>query len=134
MFFYGSVMDPEVIRAIHNLAEPPAAKPATISGFRIKMWGAYPTLIPSTSERVAGSVWEVTSEEHLDLLAAYETAAYTLVKCEAGWEDATVLEHCRTFCRAGKADSSELEDGSFDLQRYQKYFKPSVTRSRSPDR
>jgi len=127
MFFYGSLMDPEVIQAILGLPEVPTTQPATISGFQIKMWGIYPTMIPSSSGKVVGVVWEVTSEDQFERLAAYETAAYRWVKCEAILENGAVLKGCRTFCWAGEQDSKELEDGAFDLERYQKYFKPSVT-------
>ncbi|KAE8874282.1 hypothetical protein PTNB73_00914 [Pyrenophora teres f. teres] len=47
MFFYGSLMDPEVIQSVIKLTELPTTKPATISGFKIKMWGIYPALVPS---------------------------------------------------------------------------------------
>jgi gamma-glutamylcyclotransferase (GGCT)/AIG2-like uncharacterized protein YtfP len=120
MFFYGSLMDPEVIQAVLSLPELPLTKPATIFGFRIKMWGIYPALIPSTSGQVVGFVWEVDSEKHFERLAAYETAAYTWIECEAVLDDGTARTDCRTFCWAGNADSNELEDGSFDLERYQK--------------
>jgi len=33
---------------------------------------------------------------------------------------------CYTFCWAGSPDSKELEEGVFDFERYQRYFKPSV--------
>ncbi|MCJ1476207.1 hypothetical protein MMC13_004873 [Lambiella insularis] len=132
MFFYGSLMDPEVLQAILDLPELPTIRPATISGFRIKMWGIYPTLIPCHSGSVTGTVWKVTSEAHFDRLAAYETAAYRWDECDAVLEGGEVLRNCRTFCWAGEPDSKELEDGSFDLERYQKYFKSSVTRRRSP--
>ena len=132
MFFYGSLMDPEVIKAILDLPELPTTNPATIYGFRVRMWGICPALIPSPYGEVVGSVWAVTSEEHFERLAAYETTAYMWVECEAVLEDGTAIGLCRTFCWAGEADSKELEDGKFDLQRYQKYFKPSVTRRRSP--
>lgn len=133
MFFYGSLMDPEVIQAVLRLSDLPTTKPATISGFLVKMWGIYPALIPSSSGEVIGSVWEVTLEDHFERLAAYETAAYTWVECNATLEDGTVLQGCRTFCWSGSPDSKELEDGSFDLERYQKYFKSSVTRQRSAE-
>lgn len=135
MFFYGSLRDPEVLQAVLDLSELPITRPATISGFEIKMWGIYPALVPSTaSEKVLGSVWELTSEDHFDRLAAYETAAYRWIECDAVLEDAdgATLQRCRMFCWAGEPDSKELEDGTFDLERYQKYFKPSVTRKRSP--
>ena len=125
-------MDPEVLQAIPDLPELPTIRPATISGFRIKMWGIYPTLIPCHSGRVTGTVWKVTSEAHFDRLAAYETAAYRWDECDAVLEGGEVLRNCRTFCWAAEPDSKELEDGSFDLERYQKYFKSSVTRRRSP--
>jgi len=123
-------MDPEVLQVILNLPELPAAKPATISGFEIKMWGIYPALLPKESGTVAGCVWEVTSEDHFERLAAYETSAYRWVECDAVLDDGVVLKECRTFCWAGEPGSRELEDGHFDLERYQKYFKSSVTRRR----
>jgi gamma-glutamylcyclotransferase (GGCT)/AIG2-like uncharacterized protein YtfP len=132
MFFYGSLMDPEVLQAILDLPEPPTTRPATISGFRIKVWGIYPTLLPSHSGSVTVTVWKVISEAHFDRLAAYETAAYRWDECDAVLEGGEVLRGCRTFCWAGDPDSKELEDGSFDLEHYQKYFKSSVTRRRSP--
>jgi gamma-glutamylcyclotransferase (GGCT)/AIG2-like uncharacterized protein YtfP len=132
MFFYGSLMDPEVIQSILDLPELPTIRPATISGFQVKMWGIYPTLIPSDGdEKVLGVVWKVEKEEHFKRLQLYETAAYKCTWCEAVLEDdKTVIEKCCTFCWAGEPDSKELEDGSFDLERYQKYFKPSVVKKR----
>lgn len=133
MFFYGSLMDPEVLQAILNLPDLPTTRPATIFGFRVKMWGIYPALVPcSSGSGVTGTVWKVTSEAQFDRLAAYETAAYRWDECDAVLEGGEVLGNCRTFCWAGEPDSRELEDGSFDLERYQKYFKASVTRRRSP--
>ena len=125
-------MDPEVLQAILDLPELPTTRLATISGFSIKMWGIYPTLIHCYSGSVTGTLWKVTSEAQFDRLAAYETAAYRWDECNAVLEGGDVLENCRTFCWAGEPDSKELEDGSFDLERYQKYFKSSVTRRRSP--
>jgi hypothetical protein len=43
-------------------------------------------------------------------------------------EDGVVLERCHTLNRAGEPDSKELEDGNFDFEHYQKYFRGSVTR------
>ncbi|KAI5806339.1 hypothetical protein EDC01DRAFT_148446 [Geopyxis carbonaria] len=132
MFFYGSLMDPEVLQAILDLPKLPTTKPATISGFRIKMWSIYPTLLSSYSGSVTGTVWKVTSEAHFDRLVAYETSHYRWTKCEAVLEGGEVLSNCLTFCWAEKLNSKELEDGSFDLEHYQKYYKSSVTRRRPP--
>ncbi|KAH7413813.1 hypothetical protein DE146DRAFT_626935 [Phaeosphaeria sp. MPI-PUGE-AT-0046c] len=130
MFFYGSLMDSEVIQAILGLSEIPTTSPAVLSGFKIKMWGIYPALVPGTnrSDQVSRRVWKVSNEDHFDLLAAYETVAYTWVECEARLDDGAVLKDCRTFCWTGIPDSNELEDGAFDLERYQKFFKSSVVR------
>lgn len=130
MFFYGSLMDPEVIETIAKLQSPAQVRTATITGFRVKMWGIYPTLIPDEHGKVDGVVWEVTSEDRFDRLAAYETDAYCCTVCDAVLEDGTVLEGCRTFCWAGDLDSGDLEDGKFDLERYRRYFKSSVVRPR----
>lgn len=134
MFFYGSLMDPEVLQAILSLPELPVARPAAIYGFRVKMWGIYPALVPacSISEKVHGTVWEVTSQIQFDRLAAYETQAYRWGECDGNLEGDETINGCRVFCWAGEPDSKELDEGSFDLERYQKYFKGSVTRRRSP--
>ena len=83
MFFYGSLMDPEVIQAVLALPDLPTTQAASISGFRVRMWGPYPTLLPSSAGTVLGRVWKVTSEEHFNRLAEYETAAYRWVECDA---------------------------------------------------
>ncbi|KAI4952625.1 hypothetical protein J4E91_003097 [Alternaria rosae] len=133
MFLYGSLMDPEVLQAILNLPELPTTRPATISSFKVRIWSIYPALIPSDGDgKVSGVVWKVDKEEHFKRLQNYETGAYTWTWCEATLDnDETVPEKCRTFCWAGDSDSKELEDGSFDLQRYRKYFKSSVVKKRS---
>lgn len=132
LFFYGSLMDQEVLQAILELPQLPTTRSATITGFSVKMWGIYPALVRDKNGKVSGTVWKVDSEEHFLKLAAYETAAYTWCECNAILNSNEVLCNCRTFCWAGDPDSKELEDGSFDLERYQKYFKSSVTRRRSP--
>jgi gamma-glutamylcyclotransferase (GGCT)/AIG2-like uncharacterized protein YtfP len=137
MFFYGSLMDPEVLQAILNLPDLPRMQPATITGYRVKMWSIYPTLVPSNSSSegggIRGMLWETTSDKQIDRLAAYETAAYKAEECEAVLVSGEVVKGCWTFCWAGEADSEELEEGVFDLGWYQRYFKPSVTRRREPN-
>ncbi|KAH4037184.1 hypothetical protein HBI70_072990 [Parastagonospora nodorum] len=133
MFFYGSLMDPDVLQAILNLPDLPTMQPATITGYRIKMWSIYPTLVPSSSSEggsVKGMLWETTSDKQIERLAAYETAAYKSEECEAVLTGGEVIKGCRTFCWAGRPDSRELEEDSFDLDWYQRYFKPSVMRRR----
>ena len=95
------------------------------------MWGIYPALIRNESGRVTGTVWAVATEAQFLRLTAYERSVYTWCEWDARLSNDEILQNCRTFCWAGDPDSKELEDGSFNLERYQKYFKPSVTRQRS---
>jgi len=132
MFLYGSLMDPEVLQAVLSLSELPTTRPATIFGFKVRMWSMYPALIPGDGdEKVPGVVWKVEKEDHFKRLQEYETGAYIWTWCEATLDDdETIPEKCRTFCWAGDPDSKELEDGSFDLARYQRVLKPSIVKKR----
>lgn len=127
-FFYGSLMDPEVLQAVLELPETPIVESGSVCGFSIKMWGIYPALIPHEGGVVSGSTWRVNSESHFLRLKKYETSAYTWCTCDIELSSREVLSKCRTFCWAGGSDSKELEEGTFDLQRYQRYFKASVVR------
>jgi len=123
-------MDPEVLQSVLGLADAPIISKGVINGFSMKMWGIYPTIIPSKEGKISGIVWKVDSELHFLRLQAYETDAYTWCNCDVELEDGKMLRGCRTFCWAGDTNSKDLDDGdgTFDLARYQKYFKPSVVR------
>lgn len=121
-------MDPEVLQAVLGLPELPVVESGSVCGFSTKMWGIYPALIPHEGGRVSGSMWGVNSEAQFLRLKEYETSAYTWCVCDIELSSGAVLNGCRTFCWAGNSDSKELEEGFFDLQRYQRYFKPSVVR------
>jgi len=127
LFFYGSLMDAEVLQSILDLSGTPALRNAVVPGFATKMWGIYPVLVLQEQGIVSGKVWKVTSEEHFLKLVEYETSVYTWRRCEAMLDEGEVLQDCRTFCWAGDPQSRELEEGSFDLERYRRYFKSSVT-------
>jgi gamma-glutamylcyclotransferase (GGCT)/AIG2-like uncharacterized protein YtfP len=128
MFFYGSLMDPEVLQSVLGLGYLPSVAKGTAVGFSMKMWGIYPALIPSEGGRISGTVWKVESESHFLRLQEYETGAYSWCLCNVELEGGEVLHGCRTFCWAGDVHSRDLEEGIFDLLRYQKYFKSSVVR------
>lgn len=58
-FFYGSLMDPDAVRVTAGIS---AAKPqlhtALIRGFKLKMWGVYPALVPGPAgDTVQGVPW-----------------------------------------------------------------------------
>ena len=127
-FFYGSLADPEVLQAVLGLPETPVIEKGWVTGFMMKMWGIYPTLLPREGEKVFGTAWEVNTLSHFLRLMEYETAVYTWCPCNIELRNGETLRDCRTFCWAGDPDSKDLEEGHFDLQRYQRYFKPSVVR------
>ncbi|KAK0119678.1 hypothetical protein ONS95_011114 [Cadophora gregata] len=128
MFFYGSLMDAEVLQSVLDLPETPSVTQGEIKGFSMKMWGIYPTIIRTPEGTISGTVWKVDSEPHFQRLEEYETSVYTWWHCDVVLEDGRALKECRTFCWAGDVNSKELEEGTFDLSRYQKYFKSSVVR------
>jgi gamma-glutamylcyclotransferase (GGCT)/AIG2-like uncharacterized protein YtfP len=98
LFFYGTLMDPDVLQTILALPSPPAVTRGSVSGFRVKMWGIYPTLVPSSpGEEVRGTVWHVSEARHFACLAEYETRAYAWCACEIRREDGEVVAG-RTFC------------------------------------
>lgn len=126
VFFYGSLMDAQVLQTVAQLANPPPIRRGLVRGFRVKMWGIYPTVIPDKHGVVAGTVWHMDDPSHLPRLQEYETRAYKLCDCEVELEEGHRLLASKIFCWAGETDSPELEEGVFDFERYQKYFKPSV--------
>lgn len=126
MFFYGSLMDAQVLQTVAKLADPPTTRRGLVKGFKIKMWGIYPTVVPDKHGVVAGTVWHTDDPSHLTRLQEYETGAYRLCDCDIELEGGQRLLGSKMFCWAGEADSPELEDGVFDFERYQKHFKPSI--------
>lgn len=132
IFFYGSLMDPEVLQTVLRLPQPPVLQTGWITGFMMKMWGIYPTLIPlATADdetKVSGVVWKINDESHMSRLVRYETSAYIPRYCTIYLDNGVVLPQSRVFAWAGDGESKELQEGSFDLERYQKYFKRSIVR------
>ncbi len=123
MFFYGSLMDPHLLQTILNLPETPVMRSASVTGFTMKMWGMYPTLVQrDCGRKIHGQIWEVKTHMHFLKLFKYETWAYQPVKCRA--EVAGEVIECETFCWRGDPDSAELTDGEFDLEYYTTIIKP----------
>lgn len=129
-FFYGSLMDSDVLQTVLRLSQPLECKGAKISGYAIKMWSIYPALVPCDGGEVRGMACQISEPEHFRRLCNYETGAYKPCISTIALDDGTVLEESRTFVWAGDPESVELSEGSFDLERYQKYFKQSVVRQR----
>ncbi|KAK6543712.1 hypothetical protein TWF694_000447 [Orbilia ellipsospora] len=83
LFFYGSLTVPAVLKRVLGLREEPVLRKAYITGFKIKLWGPYPALVPlspdDTLNIVSGAVYTVQTEDHLERLISYETKNYRLV-------------------------------------------------------
>ncbi|XHF98849.1 hypothetical protein AWENTII_002383 [Aspergillus wentii] len=109
-------MDPEVLQTVLDLSEPPKTQSGSIYGFKVKMWGIYPAVVPQKEGKVPGTVWRISTADQLRKLNSGE-----------------VLGDSQTFCWGGDPKSKELEDGQFDLVRYQRYFKDSVVRKRDTE-
>ncbi|EEQ90431.1 hypothetical protein, variant 2 [Blastomyces dermatitidis ER-3] len=153
LFVYGSLMDLDVLQHVLALpSPPPPLRAAKLRNYKMKMWGPYPTLIPKPSssngsrteggegvdaaaddDAIPGKLYLVEHPAQFTLLERYETKAYAWRRCVAEFTDdngsTSTTEQsgfeCRTFVWAGDPDSSELSDGPvFDLERYQKHFKP----------
>ncbi|KAK8112463.1 hypothetical protein PG984_012989 [Apiospora sp. TS-2023a] len=126
-FFHGTLMDPEVYQTVTKSAEAPMMRKGWITGFRMKMWGIYPTLVPRVPGSGAGSPEaKANPEAETDIRI---TGTYCMpIDCTIITEEGEELTDCSTFGWAGDPESAELEDGVFDFERYQKYFKPSVVK------
>lgn len=124
-FFYGTLMDPEVLQQILSLDELPRIEKATITKFKIKMWGIYPALVGACDGVVTGTIWQVANVDQFIRLARYETSAYTPCEVEIMRQDGEI-EHGKSFRWAGDPNSSDLEEGSFSLDLYQVHFKPAL--------
>ncbi|RYP67423.1 hypothetical protein DL771_007254 [Monosporascus sp. 5C6A] len=120
-FFYGSLQDPGQIRRVCGLdasALPPGAlQPATIRGWRVKMWGPFPALVPAAADaEVRGVAWKCEVGAHVSRLCFYETDNYRLEFVGIKKDDGDVIKDGRTFVYAG--DPADLEEGSFDLAQW----------------
>ncbi|OQD87140.1 hypothetical protein PENANT_c006G04893 [Penicillium antarcticum] len=87
-FFYGTLHNSTLLTSILDLTEDPVLRPAYLDGYKTKLWGSYPTLLPK-EPRVTGqgSVYGVMSVEHVERLATYETNNYATMACELRFEE-----------------------------------------------
>ncbi|KAH0541394.1 hypothetical protein FGG08_004158 [Glutinoglossum americanum] len=125
-FFYGTLADPEILQSILKLQDPPVLQKGKIHGFKTRMWGIYPTLVPCDDGEVGGMVYRIGDISQFERLEQYETSSYRWCSCTIELDDGRKIEGGWTFCWAGELDSKDLEDGEFDPDHFQKYFKGSV--------
>ncbi|KAI1426714.1 hypothetical protein F5Y12DRAFT_253242 [Xylaria sp. FL1777] len=99
---------------------------ASIEGWKIKMWGPYPALIPAAPDEkkpVHGVAWLCERPEHVAKLCMYETRAYRMAYCNimvpaADGDGIETLENARTF--VSTVDHDQLTDGEFSIEAYQR--------------
>lgn len=121
-FVYGSLMDPTTLQAVVKAREPPVLRPATISGYHIKMWGQYPALLNEKPFlEVHGMAFDIGEFEDVDQirqrLQDYEGPNYRQLACYVQFEGQEERVRAYTFEWVG--DQSELKEGVFDLKDYQ---------------
>jgi hypothetical protein len=124
LFFYGKNMDPEVLQVIMKSPDSLHLKPASISGWKMKMWGIYPAIVPSEADsRIKGMAYLVESEDQYNHLAGYEIPQYVASPCKITIDGEQDIVNGETFAWNGAL--SDLVDGAFDLLDYQQNSKPS---------
>lgn len=129
-FFYGTLMDPEVLMAVASLNDTPQLQDAWIDGFTMKMWtGIYPVLLPSNEtgpqSRIHGKIWRATTLAQCLRLQEYESSAYEHADCQIQCRDGKSVNGL-VFIWAGHSESDELVEGTFDLETWQQRHKASL--------
>jgi hypothetical protein len=122
LFFYGSLTDPDVVRAIVGTPTGPAPElhKASVRGFRLKTWGDsgsshQPALVPCSEQAAGGTVhgvyWRADNDRQLGLLQRYATHRYKLAASSIHVEeDGSTIEDGLTFVWVGDLGSRELKD------------------------
>ncbi|GAB7353676.1 hypothetical protein MBLNU459_g4082t1 [Dothideomycetes sp. NU459] len=115
-FFYGTLMDPEMLRDVLGIDELPQIRPATVYGYSCRAWGQYPVLVDSiTNQVVSGRAWKMSDVKHARRLKEYETNSYSIRGAQIVYSDSLSPREQLgwTFMFAGR--ESELSDDKFDL-------------------
>ncbi|KAI1828379.1 hypothetical protein F4861DRAFT_179608 [Xylaria intraflava] len=134
-FFYGSLQIHRVLCSVCGLdKESPSAirAGARLQGWKIKMWGPYPTLVPAAADddddgkSVAGSVWWCDKPDYVARLCQYETDAYRMAYCDVAVPSADgsgveVLANARTFVSTLPAE--HLDEGDFDAEKCEAFMR-----------
>lgn len=135
-FFYGSLTFPpqrdDALKRPLYLPSP-NPRPATLNGYKIMLWGPFPTLLPSEDPnvQVKGVVVDIYPEEEAKL-QYYETSAYrpaeVIVKMDRegeeqgkeGAENENSGEEVvgKTFVWKGKL--TELKEGNWSLETWKR--------------
>ena len=115
LFLYGALSLPHILRRVLDLPEPPVLEPIFIAGFKVKMWGKYPSVVKDFEgdcmEKKVQGVAFIASEEQTKLLEGYAGENYKLAPVMAmkGHDDGG-LRYMFEWC----GPQEELTDGNFD--------------------
>jgi gamma-glutamylcyclotransferase (GGCT)/AIG2-like uncharacterized protein YtfP len=90
-FFYGTLMDLEILQSVLGLPELPVLQKGRIHGFKIRMWGVYATLVSGDRCEVEGMVYKIESVLQFVRLEEYETSAYRWCFCTIEMDDGALL-------------------------------------------
>ncbi|KAF4989728.1 hypothetical protein FDECE_14610 [Fusarium decemcellulare] len=114
-FFYGTLVQPDMLKEVLGLTEEPELREAKVVGYSLSAWGQYKALVDGEQgEEVSGRAFQVQSPEHEYKLAYYETSAYELAPCLIQFTDGEEPSQVqgKTFMYAG--DAQVLKEGRFD--------------------
>jgi hypothetical protein len=99
-----------------RLKDTPALQPASISGWKIKLWGPYPALVVKPGNVIHGMAYEVQKAAHVEDLKYYETEVYRVEGCNIELANGAEVQG-ETFVYNG--EESLLKEGIFDLKDWQ---------------
>lgn len=127
-FFYGTLMDADVRRAVLGAAAPATVEPATLAGWRrVPVAGAsYPMIVRAAGSRVEGVFARGLDQRARDRLIAYESDGYRMM--EAIVTLATDGKSRRAFVfvpdrRRGAAAPRKRGHGAWHLASWQRRHK-----------
>jgi hypothetical protein len=91
-FFYGTLMDEDVRRAVLGVRSLAPAERATLEGWRrVKMAGvSYPMIVRARNHRVEGILMHGVDGRARDLLQRYEGDEYTIMNVEVRTADSVL--------------------------------------------
>ncbi|PLB54856.1 hypothetical protein P170DRAFT_432429 [Aspergillus steynii IBT 23096] len=115
-FFYGTLTDPSMIAEILDLAQELELRPASVLGYKCKMWGHYPALVDEPGSTVEGAVYHVDTVEDGERLAAYETRNYRAESCVVRYADNQGPSQDFGYAFKFVGDPRELTEGNFELR------------------
>jgi hypothetical protein len=113
-FLLGPLMDPSTLSQVLGTDGMPELKPATVFGFKCKLWGSHPVLSDELCrDAVHGVAYEVQTAEEKQKLVDYHGPNYDLGPCTIHLDDATWVWG-RIF--KWDVDESLLTEGTFNIE------------------